>query len=142
MIMSINLNELKTEIQTDPLALSLSFDAPQDTADKLNLVRPTIQINRTGVPALELQKAVVGAELVTLDAGKRDGWLMLMIIAAENGLDAADPAIVAQIQQIWQGTTTLTQLAALQTRDGSRAEQMWGEHANVTAKDVRDAAEI
>jgi hypothetical protein len=140
--MAIDIAELKTEIQTDPLALGLTFDEPQGTADKLNLVRPTIAIERTGLQGLELQKSVIGAEFVALSSEKRDAWLTLMIIATSDGLDAADSAIMAQIQQIWTGTTTLTNLAALQSRDGSRAEQLWGEGGNVTAKNVRDASEI
>jgi hypothetical protein len=140
--MAFTLAQLAAEVNNDPSTLGLvalkTAGSDQAIADALNLVRATITgINRNDISAKELMAAVVLAEYTALTQANRDLWQALLTIAP---LDAQDTQTRTTVGAIFgTGTTTRTNLQALASRTGSRAEQLWGTGTRVTALDVSRA---
>ncbi len=138
--MAFTLPQLATEINTDPTALGLvalkAAGSDQAIADALNLSRAGITVDRNDIQAKELQAAVVVAEYVALAQPQRDLWQALLTIAPLNAGDANTKAAVAAV---FSAGATRTALVALATRQGSRAEQLWGTGGRVQALDVSRA---
>lgn len=138
--MPIDYDALATEIGTDPQGLGYSGNSDHQIAEILNtkgLSGETIEPQF--VSADELQRAVVGAEYLTLTDVQRELWLAILTAAAagERGVAVGDPDIRGQVLAIWTaGSTTRSNLAALQTRDASRGEILFGEGTQVTRLDV------
>lgn len=117
---------LKIELDADPKSLGLTAMDDPTAADKLNEIGASSEIVPRGViDGQELQKAVVISEYSALADAERDGW-MAIISAGDGQVDIDDARVIAQATAIWSGTTTLTNLAALQTRPASRAEALFG----------------
>ncbi len=89
------------------------------------------------VPAEKAVSAVVPADFVALSAVQQRAWLM---ITGLDSIPVEDPGIRSLVQALWSGTTTLTNLQALQTRRGSHAEALFGQ--SVTIDDVRAARRL
>ncbi len=140
--MAFTLAQLASEINNDPASLGLvalrDVGSDQAIADALNLVRAGagFVINRNDIRAKELQGAVVFAEYVALAQAQRDLWQALLTIAP---LDAGDAQTRASVAAIFSAGTTRTALVALATRQGSRAEVLWGTGTHVAAIDVSRA---
>lgn len=140
--MAYTLAQLAAEINTDSTGLGLvalkTAGSDQAIADALNLVRATITgINRNDISAKELMAAVVLTEYTALTQASRDLWQALLTIAP---LDANDTQTRTTVGAIFgAGTATRTNLQALASRTGSRAEQLWGTGTQVTALDVSRA---
>lgn len=139
--MAFTPTQLATEINTDPTGLGLvalrDAGSDQAIADALNLARATITVNRNDISAKELMAAVVLAEYTALTQASRDLWQALLTIAPLDAQDTQTKATVAAI--FGAGTTTRTNLQALATRTGSRAEQLWGTGTRIQALDVSRA---
>jgi hypothetical protein len=128
-----HLTELSTELSTDPSSLGYAGKQPGEVRDIINLTRDTIDIDREHVPASELQSAVIGSEFVSLSNITQRGWLAIVGLGSDPGVPVGNTNIRGQIAAIWgAGTTTRSNLVALQTKKGSRAEQLWGERSFVT----------
>lgn len=83
----------------------------------------------------QLVASVVGTEFTALTGGEQRAWLMITNLLE---IPVKDTAIRALIQDIWAaGTTTRTNLVALQTRAGSHAEALFAQP--VTIDDIRAA---
>lgn len=131
---------LKAEITIDPTGIGLvsPYNAGQDgaVADALNLVR-AVSVTRLFVSSYEVLQNIVPSEWTALAAGPKQ---QLQTLLACPTLDASNANVRSWFTTIFgAGTQTRTNLAALQTRNGSRAEVLWGEGARISAADVAAA---
>lgn len=142
---NVVISELATELNTDPLGLGyaslMSAGDHSGLADVLNdktgLGAGTI--DREVVDAATLQGQVVASEYTALSAVQQQLWLALLV-ASQGSVKVNDSGITGQVLQVWgAGTTTRGNMAALQTRQGSRAEVLWGDGAVVTHTAVAEA---
>ncbi len=133
---------LKTEIQTDPQGLGYDVSPTfyvtngddMAIADLLNEIGGSSEtIEPEFVSAADAQAAVVGTDWAALSDVKQRGWLAIIGL---GDVPVKDANIRAQITEIWPVSTTRTNLVALQTRDASRAEALWGEGVTVSHTDV------
>jgi len=135
----VDLSELKTEVLTDPLALGYAGKTNYQIAQLMNTVGLSGEVVGVAyVTADIVQSQVVATEYLTLTASERALWAAVLAAGSNNpGIPVANTNIRGQITAIWgAGTTTRTNLGALQTRSGSRAEALWGDGASVTDHDI------
>jgi len=143
------ISELTTELVTDPAGIGY---APYIIAgnhmaletilnDKTGIGSGTI--NRTYADAPTLQSAVVVSEYLALTDIARQAWLLLVTASQNTGQEGSlgvplqNSEIQAQVTAIWDaGTVTRSNLLALLTKGGSRAEVLWGDGAVVTINDI------
>jgi hypothetical protein len=138
--MPIDYALLATEINTDPQGLgyaarrALGDDA--GIAGLLNQVRSGIQVGSGVVPAYAVFRAIVRADFAALTAADRQ---LIQMILSMGQVDLTDPNTRAAFAGAFAGTATQTNLQALQSRPGSRAEQLFGAASTVAAADVARA---
>lgn len=136
------LSELRTEIDTDPQALGYAGKSNFQIAGILNTVGLSGEtIDVAFVSADVIQGAVVADEYLLLLSPQRDLWAAVLSAGNTNlGVPVKNANIRGQIISIWgPGTETRSNLAALQTRPGSRAEVLFGDGASVTDNQVEEA---
>lgn len=133
--MPLNYAQLKTELQTDPLTLGY---AALLAAGNHGAVADVLNQSRTAVPAWEVFDAIVPAEWASLTAQEKQRiqTILSMGTVSVHGTNTRNSFLAA----FAAGTTTRSNLAALQTRQGSRAEFLFGQP--VTAADVAQAMEV
>jgi hypothetical protein len=134
---------LKTELDTDPVALGYTTDDP-DCADLLNEVRSgaSYQIPNVSASVSDVLDAIDGSELSALDINGFQFFLFRMTLA--NGsvdISAGSPIIgqVADIFTVADAPNSRTALNALVTRDASRAEILFDFGVVITHLDVGKA---
>ena len=139
--MAISLVVLKTEIDTDPTGLGFASHVASgdhsQIAALLNEINTSIQVDRELVPAHEVASAVVASEYGALTARERERYAALIStskvnVKSQNTRDAF-------LEMFPAGSTTRANLATLQTKDGSRAEQVLGEGVSISHADVSQA---
>jgi hypothetical protein len=134
------LTALKSECQNDPTALGLvaPFAAKSWGAVSalLNAVSQSINIDRDFVEPWEIVEAMVSSEWSALAAAEKQR-LQTVLSGSQVYVKGANTR-AAFLAAFAGGTTTRTNLAALQTRKGSRAEQLFG--VPVTDGDIEKAA--
>lgn len=133
---------LKAECVADSTALGLAapFAAGSlnSVAALLNATKAAIRVDRDYVASYEVFEAIVSSEWTALSAANKQ---LLQTLLACNPVYAKGPNTRAAFLAIFAaGTATRTNLAALQTRDGSRAEQLFGRL--VTVADVEAAKAV
>lgn len=137
----INYPALKTEVQSDPngygYAAPLATGTYWQVADLLNTVRATIHVDRDLVAAHEVYEAIVPAEWSALTADEKQRVSTLLGMGEINAKGTNTRASFAAA--FGAGTTTRTNLVALQTRDGSRAEQLFGAGTVIRPEDITTA---
>ena len=137
--MAINYAALKAEVQTDPLALGyatpLAAGNHAALADLLNQVRSGISIDLETVQAWAVFNAIVPAEWAALSAQEKQRIQIILSMGTVSVKGANTRS--AFLAAFAAGTTTRTNLAALQTRVGSRAEQLFSQ--SVTPADIAQA---
>lgn len=138
--MPVDLQTLKTELTTDPngygyVTSPLTEPVGSLNAELLNQVRVGIAIDRGVIPAHEIVDAIVAAEWTNLSDVERTR-ITFIVGAGEVNVRATNTRS-AFLAAFGPGTATRTNLAALQTRQGSRAEQLFGQF--VTFRDVLNA---
>ena len=130
-----HLNELNAEVTNDPTGIGLEpmpAKSSGDNAAIINEIRGSIQVDVERVLACQMMSAVVTSEFLARTDGEQRMWIAMMSAHAGD-INPKDQGLRDQIIALWPGgTTTRSNLAALQTRDGSRAEQLWGVNSNVT----------
>ncbi len=135
--------ELNTELTTDPQALGytpLDGDDKQD-ADAINLARVTFQRDNF-ISAVTIEEAVAPAEFPvgSADQFKRDMWRdLLLAVGLEGRVNANGSKLKDKVLLVFPAGVTRTNLAALQQRDGSRAEVLWGDGSVVSGKAIAKA---
>jgi hypothetical protein len=132
----IDLPTLKTELTDDPNGYGYGVSDPAD-ADLLNEVRGTISIQRDEVPTNEIREAVIANEWDGLTAGKQRDMLFL---TAGEFVRPNNANIRAAFRDIFGvGTTTRTNLAAVENGPASRGEELFGRGTRITPSHVADA---
>ena len=137
---------IKAEISNDPNTYGYVAPPAIDdvgNADKLNLVRDTIAIERMDIPATEIAKNINRQEYGAAVLQDRQ-WIDLMLSAGLIDARSGTEARTGLLGIFGAGTTTRANLSALLTRDGSRIEQMYqqgliSQTGNVTPSDVANA---
>lgn len=137
--MALNYQQLKTELQTDPLALGyaplLAAGNQAGIADLLNGVRAGIGIDRLTVPAWEVFDAIVPAEWAALSAQEKQRIQLILSMGTVSVKGANTRS--AFLAVFAAGTATRANLAALKTRPGSRAEQLFSQ--SISPADIAQA---
>lgn len=132
---------LKNELQTDPTALgyaaSIAAGAFSPVVTLLNTVRGTILIDRDLIESYEIINATVPTEWAALSAAEKQRY---QTVTGAGKVDCRNANVRATFQAMFGvGTTTRANLTALLTRQGSRAEQLFGAGAFVSAEDIAKA---
>ena len=151
--MAIDYAALKTELLTS--AYDVPRNAGNDTgcAALINAVSGGITIRRADLTAPEIWAQIDTADMIALpgnptaaqlsDERRKLAWLTG--IAAVSGVrlqndNGTDTPVTTMAKSIFtNGSATLTRLNALATRNGSRAEQLFGAGTQVSAADVAKA---
>jgi hypothetical protein len=130
--------QLKSELQEDPT--SQGYATPLAAGDHvavaalLNEVDAGIQIDRTQIARREVMEAIVWSEFEGATATKRDTVKTLMTL--DNFNVNAQNVKDGFLGVFGAGTGTRTNLTAMLNRPGSRAEQLFGEGAQITHTDI------
>lgn len=133
--------QLKEEIDSDPSGLGYAGQSFREISTILNRVRSGQTVNREIVTAGELQAQLLMSEFIGLTDAARQGWQSLLLVASSSTFNLNTAALRAQITEIWSsGVTTRNSLVALQTRQSSRAEALFGENVIVTDREVEEAS--
>lgn len=126
----MDINALKTEIDTDPKSLGYAGKTDKEIADLMNEIGlSNEEILRGAVPAEEMLSAMVYDDLILLT----DIQLQIIAIYTANGeLDIANPNIQRIFKQIFpQGKASRDNLLALAYRVASRAEALFNQSVNL-----------
>jgi hypothetical protein len=141
---------LRTEIATDPrgygYAAKVAAADDRGLAGLLNLARAAIPIKRADITPAEVFGAINVADYTALPANPSaaqlsserrylawlSGLAAVPAVRLQND-DGTDGPVIANLKAMFAaGTGTLTRLQALQTRSGSRAEELFGATVAVT----------
>jgi len=147
--MAVDLTALKSEIQADPTsrgyASHVTTGAHDEIAKLLNAIQVSIQVDNF-VTAFDIDEAVESADWPAANSEQnlRDLWRdILLSVGAEGTINANATNLKDKVLAIFlPGTNTRTNLAALQTRDGSRAEELFGVDTTITHTQVSQALAI
>jgi hypothetical protein len=130
---------LKVELDSDPTARGYAGTQDAEAAALLNEVQSGLTINRTTASTQEIREAVEVGDWTGLTDAQR---FAMMFLTGGGALNPNHANVIAAFQAIFAATNTLTNLAALQTRDGSRAEELWGDGVVIKHQDVAIARAI
>jgi hypothetical protein len=135
---------LKTELDTDPNGLGYTGTSHPDAATLLNAVDAVNQIPNTSIAIHAVRDEIRLAEWEGLTQGKRD-MIMLLFGNGDVSIDITNSLLVAQILGVFtvvDAPLTREAMSDLATRDGTRAEVLFGANINVTAADVMEARQL
>jgi hypothetical protein len=161
--MAIDYVALKAELETDPVGYGYApfYNAGDNgaLADMLNLVRdgtnggPAISIRKSDVIGKEIWESIAIADFPALPANPNNSQLSTerRSLSWLEGLanydtirllydDGSNTPVIENLQGIFPaGTGTRNRLIALATRNGSRAEQLFGANTRLTNEDIAKA---
>lgn len=132
------LSELNTELSSDPLTLGyaalISSGNHAALADILNdkAGAGAASIDREFVDAATFQSQVDPTEYLALSVAQQNLWNAILTASSGGSIPIKNNTLRNQVLAVWAAGTTRTNLAALQTRTGSRAEVLWGDGAVIT----------
>lgn len=137
---SVNLSTLKTELTTDPDAIGYSLADNAGDRDLLNLKRATVSIDVLEVSSSEVVDAIEAGAWDALSAAEKE-QLTFIITAQQVNMKAPNMRQIVSNMFPNSGATQATRqaLIAMQTRDGSRSEKLFGEGVSVTSAHVNEA---
>lgn len=145
--MAINYSALKTELQNDPNAYGyaalIQAGNMQGVADALNLSRVGISIPRPDVTPQEVLEAVKVTDFITNPNVLYGSWFESVTqinpirILKDNGTDTR--VMTNLMTVLTNGSQSEVRLRALASRQGSRAEQLFGAGTVVGWQDVTTA---
>ena len=132
----VDLQTLKTEIQTDPKGLGYSgLAGPADIAAKLNEHGASGEtIEPTFIDTIDAAAAVDVTEYAALSLDRRQLWSDILTAGQDRGFPAKHSGIRSLIGDLFTaGNSPITRAAllALQVRSASRAEILFGEGVGV-----------
>lgn len=146
--MAIDYAALKAEIDTDPnvygYAVHVLTGNDQAVANLLNQVRDAIQIERADIGSGEIFHAIDIMDLVNNPGASVLEYFNVLMhmphpVRLLNDDGSATPVKANVIALFKAGTATLTRLAALEKRAGSRAEELFGAKTRISSFDVATA---
>jgi hypothetical protein len=130
--------QLKNEFVNDPKGYGYAeaWSSGQDwkLADLINQVHDTIKITRDTVSTYEIFDAIVPDEWDALTATEKSR-IQLILSMGQVSLKGANTR-AALSKAFGAGTTTRSNLIAMMTRPGSRAEELFGAGVVVTWDDI------
>lgn len=133
----MNYATLKSEIVNDPSGLgyatAYTAGADADVAAILNATRQTINIDRAWIEPWEIVNAIVPTEASALQAAGRDALLMLLQLSR---FPTNKSGIKLWFTTLFPSGTTFNNLAALMSRKGSRAEELFGVDVQISPSDI------
>jgi hypothetical protein len=137
---TVQLQQLKAEIQTDPVALGYAAVAgdTQDLADKLNAIRPGSTIQRSTIASAEFVNCLVLADYVALSDPQR-AYVALIALLPNIPTTAGNQVRTNLLAIFGVGTATRGNVAAIVQRTGTRAEELFGAGVSVAHADVAAA---
>jgi hypothetical protein len=137
---------LKSEILADPATIGyapfVSVGNDTGVASLLNARRASILIKRADIDPSEVFHALALADLITNPGASTIGWMESLLTAPYSirllNEDGTDTPVKANIVSLLKTGTNATRdrLLLLQTRIGSRLEQLFGAGSYVTAADI------
>jgi hypothetical protein len=131
---------LKTEITTDPTGLgyaaAVAAGATAQLAAILNLPRAGISVFRSEVSGADLISAVVLADFLLLTSAQQQFFLACVGAAP---LDATNANLRASLGALFPVGASRTALVAAASRQGSRAEQLFGVNVKLNTEDLAAA---
>lgn len=131
--------ELKVELDADSTGRGYAAASDGDAAVLLNEVQVGLTVNRTSCFTQEIREAIEVADWISRTDAQRQA---LIFLTAGEALNPNHPNIAAAFSLIFASTATLGNLQARQTRDGSRAEQLWGDSTMIDHRHVAAARAI
>ena len=138
--MALDLQALQDELISDPTgrgyAIPLSEGAINVVAALLNEVLLTISITRSLIPNVELLRAISLEEATTgVNAAERDMLTLALTFAAATPLKS-----VLEISEFFvPASDSKAALVATTTRNGSRAEELFGENVRISVTEIVSA---
>lgn len=128
--------ELKAEIETGPLVATLAplVTAGNDAGVAAALNAINTAVDRTTVASHLVFECIVPAEWAALTAAEKQRIQTILGMGEINLKGTNTRASLAAA--FGAGTATRTALLALQSRPGSRAEQVWGAGTIISPSDV------
>lgn len=141
-----DLLSLKTELETDPQSLGLVAPPAIDdvgNAEKLNLVRDTLQIDREAIPTHEIFLNIDRDEYAALSPNDRD-WLRGITAGGTVNPKAGGEVREGIMQIFGAATETRTNLLAILTEPANRINHMFKnglleQGGTVTASEIANA---
>jgi hypothetical protein len=137
---------LKNEILTDPTGIGyapfVAVGNDSGVRDLLNEKRTGILIKRADIDPSEIFHALALADLTTNPGASTIGWMESLLTAPYSirllNEDGTDTPVKANIVSLLKAGTNSTRdrLLLLQTRIGSRMEQLFGAGSYVTFADI------
>ena len=141
--MPFTLEELQTELLTDPESYGYAAMSDQHAANALNNVRASITFPRPDVTPLEILEAIAIDDFIAVQTTLMGSWLESLTqfpsirILKDNG---SDTRVMSNIMKVLKnGSASETRIRALASRSGSRAEQLWGYGSTVDHAQVAGA---
>lgn len=117
---------MKAELTNDPKGLGLTTNPADDSAnaEKINLIRPELQIDREAIPLAEVMVQIDRDEYVALSLADRQ-WLEN--ISSGGTLNPREGGEVREglLQLFGDGTETKANLVSILTEDAARYQQMF-----------------
>jgi hypothetical protein len=141
--MSFTTDQLATEINTDPTSIGYkhsdgTFQDSQIIANLINTVHHAYQVTNTNVTGADVDNVITDDVWASLTAIQ-----LAQLTNAEGVLDGGNEltaTILLKFARIFGSTsTTYAAIAALATRDASRAEDLWGAGTSISFTDVDSA---
>jgi len=135
----INYIDLLNEVQTDPQGLNYAPFIPtgsdQSIADILNL-RNRAAIYRSNITPKEILGCIIWSEYIALTQAQRD--LLALMFATNTIIDASLSSVREAFSEVFSapGSVSLTNLATMAQRPGSRAEELFGVGTTISPTDV------
>lgn len=137
---------LKAELTNDPESLGLVAPPAIDdvgNADKLNLVRPELQIDREAIPITEIMVQIDRDEFAALSAAGRQ-WLQLISASETVNPKSGGEVREGLLQLFAAGTESRTNLLSILTEPANRIEHMFKsglleQGGSVTPSDIANA---
>ncbi len=138
--MTISAAALKSELTTDPTGIGYAAAWANGTdwqlRDLLNAIQPSITVFRGTIDGREIVAATTPSEFLTLTTAQQN--LYIAICSASGGVDTSSNLVRSAFAAMFgANTSTRAALVAIASRNGSRAEQIFG--AAVALTDIAAA---
>lgn len=145
--MAIDYAVLKTELNTDPngygYADAIAIGDMRVLADKLNQTRAAISIPRPDVTPMEILEAIRVTDFIANASVLYASWFESLTQFASVRIlkvDGSDTRVMTNLMTLLtNGSQSEVRLRALASRQGSRAEQLFGPGTVVTPEDCSKA---
>lgn len=139
--MAVSLSALKTELTTDPTGLGyaahIASGVTEELAKILNQPRSAILFDRLSVAAFEIFEAVAPTEWPAVPSAEKQRVQIVLSMGTVNLKGANTRAALQAAFDL--SPITKANILALIKRQGSRAEELFGEGTSVTHLDVGEA---